>query len=129
MADFKQHGSITTLHSLPGATLEHLENELRRFAKRNPMTLILPSLFSELEGAALQGIVEALREADYINQIVIGLDQADAGQFAYAREFFACLPQDKRILWNDGERLRGIARQLEAEGLGPQQPGKGRNVW
>ena len=50
MSDFKQHGPITTLHRLPGYSLEHIEKELRRFAKRQPMTLILPSLFSELEG-------------------------------------------------------------------------------
>lgn len=129
MSDFKQNGNITTLHRLPGASQEHIENELRRFARRNPMTLILPSLFSELEGPALQGIVEQLKEADYINQIVIGLDQANEEQFKFAKDFFAQLPQDKRILWNDGERLRGIAEQLDERKLGPNQAGKGRNVW
>jgi glucosyl-3-phosphoglycerate synthase len=129
MSDFKQNGNITTLHRLPGASPEHIENELRRFARRNPMTLILPSLFSELEGPALQGIVDQLKGADYINQIVIGLDQANEEQFRYAKDFFAQLPQDKRILWNDGERLRGIAGQLDEHKLGPNQAGKGRNVW
>lgn len=129
MSDFKQNGSITTLHRLPGASLERIEDELRRFARRNPMTLILPSLFSELEGPALQGIIEQLQGADYINQIVIGLDQADEAQFDFAKDFFAQLPQDKRILWNDGERLRAIADQLEESKLGPSEAGKGRNVW
>ncbi|MEZ5537985.1 MAG: glycosyl transferase [Thiolinea sp.] len=129
MSDFKQNGNITTLHRLPGASLDNIESQLRRFARRNPMTLILPSLFSELEGPALQGIVDQLREADYINQIVIGLDQANADQFSYAKKFFSQLPQDKRILWNDGERLRAIAGQLEERKLGPGEAGKGRNVW
>ncbi len=129
MSDFKQDRGITTLHRLPGASLTHLENELRGFAKRNPMTLILPSLFSELEGPALSHIIDELQHADYINQIVIGLDRADADQFAHAQRFFARLPQDKRILWNDGPRLRAIAQELEDENLAPTEPGKGRNVW
>lgn len=129
MSDFKQNGPITTLHRLPGYSLEKIESDLRRFAKRSPMTLILPSLFSELEGPALANILEELKGADYINEIVIGLDQADEAQFEYAKEFFSCLPQTTRILWNDGPRLREIADELEKRKLGPSQAGKGRNVW
>lgn len=129
MSDFKQDGVITTLHRLPGASIENLEQELRKLAKRNPMTLILPSLFSELEGPALGTILDELQHADYINQIVIGLDRANEEQFQFAREFFARLPQDKRILWNDGPRLQAIADELAGKDLAPQQPGKGRNVW
>lgn len=129
MSDFKQNGPITTLHRLPGYSLEKIESDLRRFAKRSPMTLILPSLFSELEGPALANILEELKGADYINEIVIGLDQADESQFEYAKEFFSGLPQTTRILWNDGPRLREIADELEKRKLGPSQAGKGRNVW
>ena len=129
MSDFKQNGAITTLHKLPGYNLEHIENQLRKFSKRHPMTLILPSLFSELEGPALAGILKELSQADYINEIVIGLDQANAEQFKFAKEFFSELPQKKSILWNDGPHLREIASELEARGLAPDQPGKGRNVW
>ena len=129
MSDFKQNGAITKLHKLPGYNLEHIENQLRKFSKRNPMTLILPSLFSELEGPALAGILKELSQADYINEIVIGLDQANAEQFKFAKEFFSELPQKKSILWNDGPHLREIASELEARGLAPDQPGKGRNVW
>ena len=68
MSDFKQNGPITTLHRLPGYSLEKIENDLRRFAKRSPMTLILPSLFSELEGPALANILEELKGADYMKE-------------------------------------------------------------
>ena len=129
MSDFKQTGAITTLHRLPGYSLENIEDQLRKFSRRNPMTLILPSLFSELEGPALQGILDELKHADYINEIVIGLDQADEAQFKYAKEFFSQLPQKKTILWNDGPNLRAIANDLEARNLGPTEAGKGRNVW
>lgn len=93
------------------------------------MTLILPSLFSELKGPALQGIVDQLKHAPYLHQIVIGLDRADKQQFEHAQRFFDQLPQNKRILWNDGPRLRALDKLLAEEGLSPHQEGKGRNVW
>lgn len=129
MSDFKQSYPITTLHRLPGSSLEKMEAELQQYSSRRPMSLILPSLFSELEGPALPGILEELQHASYISEIVIGLDQADEKQFEYAVDFFSALPQKKRILWNDGPRLQAIARELEEEDLAPLQPGKGRNVW
>jgi glucosyl-3-phosphoglycerate synthase len=129
MSDFSQSGTITTLHNLTDRPLEELENELVGFSKKNPMTLILPSLFSELEGPALDGIVEKLAGAPYLNEIVIGLDRADKAQFEYAQKFFDRLPQQKKILWNDGPVLRALDKKLAAEGLSPTEEGKGRNVW
>ena len=93
------------------------------------MALILPSLYSELEGPALPNIVENLKGATYLSDIIIGLDQADKSQFEKARKFFAQLPQRKHILWNDGKRLQEIHAELDEKGLAPQQLGKGRNVW
>lgn len=129
MSDFMQNGAITTLHRLGDRPLEDLEQELHGFAQVRPMTLVLPSLFSELEGPALPRIVKDLAKASYLEEIVIGLDQADAGQFEHARRFFDELPQKKRILWQDGPRLRALDAELASRGLAPPNPGKGRNVW
>lgn len=129
MAEFSQPGTITTLHNLGNRPLVEIEQDLIRFSRKKPMTLILPSLFSELEGPALNGIIDILCEVPYINQIIIGLDRADYTQFETAREFFSRLPQDKKILWNDGPRLRELDEKLKPLGLSPQQEGKGRNVW
>ncbi|HKJ04615.1 MAG TPA: hypothetical protein VJ974_03375 [Geopsychrobacteraceae bacterium] len=129
MSDFYQNGVITTLHNLTDRPLEELESELIKFSKRRPMSLVLPSLFSELEGPALGKIVDDLSKVPYLEEIVIGLDRADEEQFAYARDYFSRLPQHHRILWNDGPRLRAIDKLLTDEGLAPSEPGKGRNVW
>ena len=129
MADFFQYGDITTLHKLRDRPIEALERELNEFARTRPMALILPSLYSELQGEALPRIVEHLRHASYISEIIVGLDRADAGQFRHAREFFATLPQRTHILWQDGERLRALDARLASMGLSPQHEGKGRNVW
>lgn len=129
MGDFYQNGIITTLHNLSDRPVEELETELLGFSKQRPMGLILPSLYSELEGEALPAIVDELVKVPYLSEIVIGLDRADLGQYQQALKFFDRLPQEHRVLWNDGPRLQALDRQLQALDLAPRELGKGRNVW
>jgi len=129
MSDFFQNGRITTLHNLQTRSLENMEEELVNFSYKRPMGLILPSLYSELERPALTTIVDELQKVKYLNQIVIGIDQADRDEFKNALKFFSRLPQQHDLLWNDGPRLRELDAKLRKEGLAPTTPGKGRNVW
>lgn len=129
MADFYQNGIITTLHNLRQRTTEELEDELRSFSQRCPMTLVLPSLYSELEGPALPNIVKELSKVDYLNEIVIGLDQADEQQYRNALQFFKGLNQPYKVIWNDGPRMTAIEVQLKEQNLAPEDLGKGRNAW
>lgn len=129
MTDFFQNGNVTTLHNLSNRSVEDLETELLAFSKRRPMSLLLPSLYSELEGPALKHIVEELAEVKYLSEIVIGLDRADEKQYRHALQYFSKLPQHHRVLWNDGPRLLAIDAKLQELELAPQELGKGRNVW
>jgi glucosyl-3-phosphoglycerate synthase len=129
VGDYYQNGIITCFHNLTHRPVEALEADLVRFAPKRPMALILPSLFSELEGEALPHIVDELAKVPYLEEIVIGLDGADADQFAHARQFFSRLPQRHRIMWHDGPRLTALTDALANEDLAPAHPGKGRNVW
>ncbi|MCC2615541.1 glycosyl transferase [Aestuariibacter halophilus] len=129
MADFYQNGVVTTLHNLDERPIEDLEEELLSFSRKRPMAVLLPSLFSELEGPALSNIIQNIAQVPYLSQIVIGLDRADQAQYQYALKFFDTLPQHHRILWNDGPRLKAIDAELAELGLAPKELGKGRNVW
>jgi len=129
MADFYQSGVTTTLHNLNTRTVEEMEESLVRFAKRRPMGLLLPSLYSELEGEALPNIVQQLKGVPYLNEVVIGLDRANLDQYKAALGFFDELPQHHRVLWNDGPRLKALDAELAELGLEPKEMGKGRNVW
>lgn len=129
MADFYQNGIVTTLHNLNCRPVEALEGELIRFSHKRPMALILPSLYSELEGPALANIVSQLKTVPYLSEIVIGLDRADETQYRHALRFFSELPQHHRVLWNDGPALRALDKELAALDLAPKELGKGRNVW
>ena len=99
------------------------------FSKFRPITLILPSLYSELKGPALPRIIEEISKVKYLKNIVIGLDRANQKEFIEAKRFFAKLPQKHEILWNDGPNLKRLDSQLAEHNLAPQEMGKGRNVW
>jgi len=129
MADFHQNGIITTLHNLTSRHLADLESDLIKFSEQRPMGLLLPSLFSELEGDALPNIVQHLKTVPYLSEIVIGLDRADEQQYRHALSFFDELPQHHRVLWNEGPRLQALDAELQALDLAPKELGKGRNVW
>jgi glucosyl-3-phosphoglycerate synthase len=129
MADFYQNGIVTTMHNLTQRTHEELEQDLLKFSTTRPLGLILPSLYSELEGSALKDIVSKLKQVPYLSEIVIGLDRADLKQYQHALSFFGELPQHHRVLWNDGPRLQALDAKLHALGLAPKEMGKGRNVW
>lgn len=129
MSDFHQNGNITTLHNLRTQTLDNLEYELSTFAQTRRITLILPSLYSELEGEALPRILGELAQVPYLHRIIIGLDQADAAQYRHACDFFGHLPQTHTVIWNDSPRMQELGARLDALGLAPQEPGKGKNVW
>ena len=129
MADFFQNGVIATLHNLGLRTTEDLEQDLKVWSNDRPMSLIIPCLVSDLDGSALEGILDELAAVPYLEEVVVGLDRADAEDFARARNLFSRLPQHLRILWNDGPRLQALQTELESHDLPPGPPGKGRNVW
>jgi len=129
VADFHQNGNIAQFHNLRSRPVEELLYELETFTQTRKITLILPSLYSELEGAALTHILDELSKVTYLHRIIIGLDQADETQFRMARDFFSRLPQEHDVIWNDSPRMQAFWERLKGLGIGPVEAGKGKNVW
>jgi glucosyl-3-phosphoglycerate synthase len=129
MADFHQNGNVAQFHNLRTRPADDLDRELESFAATRPITLVLPSLYSELERDALPRIVEELSRVRYLHRIVVGLDRADEAQYRHAIEFFSALPQQHVVIWNDGPRVQKLLQRLVDLGLDPGHAGKGRNVW
>jgi glucosyl-3-phosphoglycerate synthase len=129
MGDFYQNSIITTLHNFRNRSVDDVEQELVKLKATRPMGLIIPSLYSEIGSPALQKIVEVLKKVEYLNEVVIGLDGADASEFAHAKEYFKTLPQTVRVLWNDGPGIKRIAYKLNDHNIHTGNPGKGKNVW
>jgi len=129
VADFHQNGNIATMHNLRSRSLEELTYEIETFAQTRKISLILPCLYSELEGPALRNILDELAQVPYLHRVIIGLDRADESQFRHARQFFSRLPQDHVVIWNDSPRMLELGARLDRMGLAPQEAGKGKNVW
>ena len=129
MGDFYQNGIVTTLHNLSQRSTDSVETELLKFSEDRRLGLILPCLYSELETAAMPKIIEELCRVSYLNQLIIGLDCATQEEYASALGIFSQLPQNTKVLWNDGPRLKALDQKLRSAKLSPDQMGKGRNVW
>ena len=129
MSEFSQNGIISTLHDFKTRSTSEIENDLLKFSKERKMELILPSLYSELEGTALPKIIEEISMTKYLNHIIIGLDKANEQQAKKAWKFFKKLKTSFTILWNDGPRLKKLDKELKKKDLSPNEMGKGRNVW
>jgi len=134
MADFHQTGVITSLHRLGKPDLARLEGELLRYADERPVALVLPSLFSEIQGPALKRIVGELSQVPYLAQCVVSLSGAASfDQFQEMRGLFEpvrCLDGSPvTVIWNQGPRVQGLIERLREEGLDPGADGKGRANW
>ena len=129
MGDFSQNGIISTLHDFGTRSTSEIEKDLLKFSKERKMELILPCLYSELEGSALPKIVDEISKTKYLDHIIVGLDKANEIQAKKAWKFFKKLKTPYTILWNDGPRLKKLNEELRKKDLAPSQYGKGRNVW
>ena len=59
--------SDSNIENTDDSMVWNIEDELVAFSKFRPITLILPSLFSELEGPALPKIVKEISKVKYLN--------------------------------------------------------------
>ena len=138
MADFHQEGVITTLHSLyeafdREAYLEELEKKLVDHASHQKITLLLPSLYSELQNPeVLDPIVDAISKVQYLHSIVVALGGADYDQFQEARRYFSRLRSDRcdlKVVWIDGPGISEVLDRIRTKDITTGVAGKGQSVW
>lgn len=129
MSDFYQTGVVPTFHRLGKLNIERMEGELTEFNHNRPIALVLPSLYAELEGPALNSILQEIKKVPYINEIVVTMGKTDKEQFMRAKKFFSVLPQRTRIIWNTGPGMAKFHKILEENGLHVGGDGKGRSCW
>ena len=98
MGDFHQEGIITTLHSLYEAFerntyLESLEKKLEQYARHSKISLLLPSLYAEIENPeVLDRILNEIQQVRYLHNVVVALGGApEESQFQRAKEYFGRL--------------------------------------
>ena len=139
MSDFHQEPLITTLHALyeigdRDAYLAELERRLEQHARHQNISLLLPSLHSEMQNAGvLDRILEQIAGVRYLHTIVVALGGApEEHHFQEAKEYFRRLETEQRevrIIWIDGPRIQGLLKEMAGQGIAFGEQGKGQAVW
>ena len=129
MSDFFQNGEIATFHRLKHRDINELEEELLEATRHRPISLVLPYIPIELEGAGLPKIVEELRNVRYLKNIVVGMGNSNAEEFRQAKEFFSVLPQKPKLIWCTGPTIENLYSLLADKGINVGDDGKGRSAW
>jgi glucosyl-3-phosphoglycerate synthase len=130
MADFVQHGLITTLHDLGAIERERLEQLLRRATRDFPIGLILPVTAEDMRAKPFATIIDELKQVDYLTKIVVVLGIAPTeADYWEARSIVDQLGDRASILWIDSPRMRALYDTLNEAGLHVSASGKGQAVW
>ena len=130
MPDFYQTGQITTLHDLRTGSTDQLESMLRTASRVFPLGLVLPVTAADMRADPFQRIVGELRDADYIDQIVVTLGVAPKDtDYRETATIVRELGDRAQVIWTDGPRIQALYDVLIQEGLNLAVPGKGRSVW
>ncbi len=129
MGDFHQGGILPTFHRLGEANVEKIEAELLSYSQERPIALVLPSLYSELEGKALKHIISELQNVKYLSQVIVTLGPCSEDEFNNAKRFFSVLPQTTKIIWNNGDRVNEVYQSIKSAGLQLGDTGKGQSAW
>jgi glucosyl-3-phosphoglycerate synthase len=129
MSDFFQNGEIATFHKLKHRELQVLESELEEAASHRPISLVLPYIPTELQGAGLPRIAAELRKVKYLQNLIVTVGKAGRDDFEDARRFFSGLPQKPKLIWCTGPRIQAIFDRLKQEGIDVGEDGKGRSAW
>jgi len=139
MADFHQEGIITTVHALYRAFdrkeyLKELEKKIGEYATHLKISLLLPSLYSEIQNPeVLDNIINEIRKVRYLSNVVVALGGApEESQFKEAKEYFGRLrspERDIKVVWVDGPRIQNIFQEIQSREISTGVKGKGQSVW
>ncbi len=139
MTDFYQEGTITTFHDLyrafdPDEYLVNLEEKLEQYSRKIKVSLLLPSLYSELENSdALDKIIDKIKKVKYLKNVIVALGGSQEEEnFLKAKEYFSTLQTSKRtvkVVWVDGPRVQEIFKKIKERNILTGVQGKGQSVW
>src|SRR5262245_41239894 len=127
MADFHQN-VVPTFTRLDGEDLSRMEKSLHRLARRVPIGVIIPTLFSDLSSPAMQNIIRELGQMTFVGKIYLSLDRATPDEYGQAREIVRPIQKNSVLLWNDAPTVQSVIRKInDVLPVGPR--GKGQAVW
>ncbi len=129
MADFHQPRFVPTVHAVaPDHPAPDRVAALAR-ARGLSVSLVLPALARELDGAAFPRIIRLLARNPLLGRVIVVLGHATADQHRRADALLSCLDMPVTLVRLDDVRLPRIGRQLEKVDLDVRPTGKGYACW
>ena len=98
--------------------LANLERRLEDHAEHKRISLLLPSLYSEIrDDGPLNQILAEISETRYLHNIVVALGgTTEEADFLYAKEYFGQLRTDVcdvKVVWVEGPRIQQILDDIQ----------------
>jgi glucosyl-3-phosphoglycerate synthase len=130
----RNFGMVTTFRILVDQDRRQLADRMKRHAGTNNPVLIVPLLASEYSLPenlpVFENMLANLSQAQYLDRIIFGLDQASESQMALLQDLIHKHHIRRAVIqWNDGPVYSKIYRMLNDAGMVSQEPGKGKNIF
>jgi glucosyl-3-phosphoglycerate synthase len=125
VSDFAQAGLICTLQRLNDTHLARIEAELVELARARPIALVLPCHGRDLEQPAFARILDELRGAAFVSEIVLSLNEVGPAPWEALPKIMATLPQKTTLLRHEprsgepagkGHNVRAAIEHLSKNG-------------
>lgn len=127
MADFHIN-KVPTFSLLQHESCESMEAKVLQASVKIPVGVLIPALYRDLSGEAMQHIIEVLASTRYVNKVYISLDRATKEEYLSARKIVAPLGDKANLVWNDKPGVSALIQRIE-DHLPLGIRGKGRAVW
>lgn len=133
MPSFAQTHSRVTTYYLLHEERSILEKLVHAARWKKPV-LIVPSLATEYmlpeNRPVFENIVNQLVEAEYLAQVIFGLDGASESDVSTCMDILQGAGMKNFVIqWNDGPAITNIYKTLQEAGFDLSRRGKGRNVF
>ena len=130
----RSFGLVTTFRILVDQDRRHLAAMLKKHATINSPVLIVPLLASEYtlpeNRPVFENILSHLSKAEYLDNIIFGLDQASESEMQLLKELIERNHIRQAIIqWNDGPVFSDIYQMLSEAGMVSPESGKGKNIF
>jgi glucosyl-3-phosphoglycerate synthase len=108
--------------------------DLIQYSRWKKPVLVIPALASEFTDPenlpVFENILNELKGATYLNNIIIGLDAATQEDVNLLRQIISKINLSNAFIqWNDGPHFKPLYELLESAGIDLRERGKGRNVF
>lgn len=120
---------ITTIHDLCMDT-EKIKRRLCDLSLERPSSIVIPMLYGELQGRALDNIIHHLNKCTYLSNAVIALTAENEIEYKNTVNYFERLEIPHIVVWCESPSIKEVFYDLKDKGIDiSNHTGKGIAIW